>query len=116
MPEDGRGSVSTLMIKECTTLTTSSHSDLLCPRLSTLCQTLEWLGWRDSMVQQLRAPYCFFEGPGFAFPAPTWWFTAVLNSSSRSLSALFWLLKASDTHDIFVQTDKTNIKYVNLNL
>ena len=37
------------------------------------------------------------------FPALTWWFTGVCNSSSRDCNALFWLLRPS-MHRMHIHT------------
>lgn len=61
-------------------------------------------GW---MAHQLRA-LASFKRILVWFPTPMWWLTPICNSSCRVSRALFWPLRAPDTHTVYRHTCRQN--------
>ena len=60
------------------------------------------------MARWLGAPAALKEDQ-VQFPAPTWYFTTIRNSSSRRPSALFWPDLASNASDVQTHAGQTLI-------
>lgn len=73
-----------------------------------LQERMEQLGQRDGSVTKCSA--CYLSGPRFSsFPASTWWFTAICNSSSMRYDALFCPLWVPAIHMVHLVGIKKQI-------